>query len=985
MRVLSQTVNHRQRNVAIIIITLSILALINFILLYPASPFALRLVGGMVLFCFLPGFALLPPLFPRRDSLDYLEALVLSTGLSYALSILVTFTVCLVPGEMTLEQTLLFFDVLIVLMAILGYVRGCVSGHCRLATPFGSSFLIQLVLFIILGFFLRFAFLGYAELQGDEIEVVASGIQAIAGQDDVLFIQRKGPTQFLLAAAFALFTDGAGEFAARSPFALASVLTLVVVVIMGRRLFNKRVGIVAGALLLIEGFASAHARTVQYQYVVLLMITLSVYCAQRFLDAEDDREGGKFFGLAIFFWGIGLLTHYDAILILPVLALAYTRRHGLKWPARSRLPIALGILVTLVALAFFYIPFVTHPHFQSTYEMYSQKKVGLGPFNNLPDFLRIGIFYNSPYYMIVMAFLTVVGWTVALKRALRSKYLAYLFAMLCVIGLLVSTVLPSAFIVGGKSYDVLFFLPAVLVLVFSGKIERKFQVVLVWFFVLFISKAFWELAPGLHYYGFSPAWAIISAVGLEHILNGLDNVIARIFSLRSDSATYKLYRHAGTVLLLVIYGLLAYYHYMLFVQNEPEYALHFPASRHPLYWTPQEERPGMPFFGLPHKAGWKTLASLYTSGTLRGDYETNGRLPRPKWYVQPLPKLTGIPRYFFFDEESALFRPIEKYSKEAVEHFHELIGEVRVNGQSRLLIYEDRRTVPSPVSVQQYDAEDYEEHYDRLFNLETFRLLNRYGHSSQYDFRALGNYLHAAAGKNDAIVFSSGEQPLILNYHYQGDSDYVSLRPSDTITGTLDPGKHPWAFVLWYRGEDDTARQDMSNRLAGYGDLMGTRYFGEAALSLYKAQSSLAEDETVRHLSEATLADSIALLEYQLDRSTLSPGENLSLTLLWQALTPISEDYTVFVHLIRADGDREIRSQVDSQPSAGEEPTLGWTPGRVVVDDYVLSLPPDIPPGKYRLEIGMYDLKTMRRLPVSSPESSDENDKIVLFPTIVVR
>ena len=100
---------------------------------------------------------------------------------------------------------------------------------------------------------------------------------------------------------------------------------------------------------------------------------------------------------------------------------------------------------------------------------------------------------------------------------------------------------------------------------------------------------------------------------------------------------------------------------------------------------------------------------------------------------------------------------------------------------------------------------------------------------------------------------------------------------------------------------------------------------------------------------------------------------------------PISEDYTAFVHLVRTDGEREIGGQVDSQPSAGEEPTSSWTPGQVVVDDYVLSLPPDMPPGEYRLEIGMYDLKALKRLPAYSSEFPGEDDRIVISPTIVVR
>ena len=63
--------------------------------------------------------------------------------------------------------------------------------------------------------------------------------------------------------------------------------------------------------------------------------------------------------------------------------------------------------------------------------------------------------------------------------------------------------------------------------------------------------------------------------------------------------------------------------------------------------------------------------------------------------------------------------------------------------------------------------------------------------------------------------------------------------------------------------------------------------------------------------------------------------------------------YTGFVHLLDAGG--QIVAQDDHGPLQNQYPTTQWVGGEVVEDRYVLRLPPDLPPGEYTLEIGLYD------------------------------
>ncbi len=103
----------------------------------------------------------------------------------------------------------------------------------------------------------------------------------------------------------------------------------------------------------------------------------------------------------------------------------------------------------------------------------------------------------------------------------------------------------------------------------------------------------------------------------------------------------------------------------------------------------------------------------------------------------------------------------------------------------------------------------------------------------------------------------------------------------------------------------------------------------------------------------------------------------IRLTLYWQALHIMGYDYTVFLHLVNAEG--VTVAQRDAQPeSNGPRPTSTWAAGETVLDEHRLDIPPDTPPGVYRLEMGLYYWETLERLPVRDAEGQIVGDKVVL-------
>jgi len=126
------------------------------------------------------------------------------------------------------------------------------------------------------------------------------------------------------------------------------------------------------------------------------------------------------------------------------------------------------------------------------------------------------------------------------------------------------------------------------------------------------------------------------------------------------------------------------------------------------------------------------------------------------------------------------------------------------------------------------------------------------------------------------------------------------------------------------------------------------------------------EPDAIDHPVTANFAGQIELLGYD---TTLQPGE-LAVTLHWRALQPPVEDYSVFVHLLDAEG--QIVAQHDGQPQNGAYPTSVWDRGEVVADEHILDLPADLPAGRYRLRVGWYLPASGDRLPVVGDGDSVE-------------
>jgi hypothetical protein len=76
---------------------------------------------------------------------------------------------------------------------------------------------------------------------------------------------------------------------------------------------------------------------------------------------------------------------------------------------------------------------------------------------------------------------------------------------------------------------------------------------------------------------------------------------------------------------------------------------------------------------------------------------------------------------------------------------------------------------------------------------------------------------------------------------------------------------------------------------------------------------------------------------------------------------------------------------MDTQPAGGTRATKTWQPGETVRDNIGVAISSGVPAGQYRVEVGMYDLLTLRRLPVADADGLPVLNDAVVIGAVEIR
>ncbi len=116
----------------------------------------------------------------------------------------------------------------------------------------------------------------------------------------------------------------------------------------------------------------------------------------------------------------------------------------------------------------------------------------------------------------------------------------------------------------------------------------------------------------------------------------------------------------------------------------------------------------------------------------------------------------------------------------------------------------------------------------------------------------------------------------------------------------------------------------------------------------------------------------IQLIGYDMDRTEVSPGDEIHFRLYWRSLLAADGTYQVYNHLIPMDSRGEPLAQADGIPLFDtRRDTSTWNdPAEILVSrDFVLPIGKELLPGMYRLITGFYRSDTGVRL--MSPSNDD--------------
>jgi len=135
-----------------------------------------------------------------------------------------------------------------------------------------------------------------------------------------------------------------------------------------------------------------------------------------------------------------------------------------------------------------------------------------------------------------------------------------------------------------------------------------------------------------------------------------------------------------------------------------------------------------------------------------------------------------------------------------------------------------------------------------------------------------------------------------------------------------------------------------------------------------------AEHGAITYPLSVGFGDRMRLIGYDVSGEMIKPGERLWVSLYWECLAPMNQDYSVFVHLVDVRG--VTVAQRDSYPGSGNNPTRDWEVGQSMRDVHPLDVPETLlARAPFRVRVGLYEYSTRRRLPIDgSPIGSDALD-----------
>jgi hypothetical protein len=241
-----------------------------------------------------------------------------------------------------------------------------ITHHAPLITNLSSLGTRHLLLVIIfLAFFLRLNSLAFQSLWRDEVDAICfaqapllpslpetqlaytptcqPGIQSVFGA--FLSGGWNGPLYFLVLRGW-LGLAGSSEFALRFLSLAFGVISVALIFVLGKRLFNRSIGLIAAILFAFSAYQIWYSQEAKMYTLITMLSLAAIYFLRR--GIEDGQR--RFWIGVIVCTSLAMYAHILAVLLIPVEVALF-----MVWWRTSRTKLRAG-LITLAALTLPYIP-----------------------------------------------------------------------------------------------------------------------------------------------------------------------------------------------------------------------------------------------------------------------------------------------------------------------------------------------------------------------------------------------------------------------------------------------------------------------------------------------------------------------------------------------------------------------------------------------------------------------------------------------------
>ncbi len=498
-------------------------------------------------------------------------------------------------------------------------------------------FLIFVAIIVGYGIFTRAQDLGYSNYQGDEINTVDFIYEMKNGPINYLFEQKRGPSQYLINMANVNLFGYINEFQIRLPYLIFGILSFISFFFLAKKLFGRAAGSFTLIILSLNGLFLAFARITQYQSLMYLVLTTAAFI---FLLYIKDHKAKKFLYISGGLMSIALISHYDALSVLPFYLIIFFRQGWEEYQKTKNIKKSLIDGITFLSLMivpalFFYIPFSFGSEFDNKTSDYLGDRLfggGLMPRTGHITML-ISMYIPTPvlhsfYFMAILTTLFFIKKLDVMRFKIKSINVEVkrLHVQIVYIGLILFNIIGSVFSlypIKPRASTVLVLVSSVLLsllLIFSFKVSKKYVATLVWALGCYSFYFFLMKDARTHVYVSMIPTMILAGLFLSQVYKILNRVGKFVFLITISTISI----------------LWAGYNWVIFVNKSPEYPWFDKNYLGNLVYELPRWRPKKidGVFGFNNWRGWEIVKAEFDKGCLYGSYDSNEKNSITYFYMR---------------------------------------------------------------------------------------------------------------------------------------------------------------------------------------------------------------------------------------------------------------------------------------------------------------------------------------------------------------